>query len=104
MNAVRPHTLKVHDAGTLVTLSWQLGKKGKNVPLLIQQSQADQTAKSIPLTVANGTTSAPIAGLDPTAGYCFEVGAIAAFSTKSGQPAAVSWSVPACIRGAQPQH
>ena len=85
------------DQGTSVVLRWQLGA-GNRYPLFVQQAVSGRPPAA-PTPVPLGTTTTTVAGLDPRAGYCFEVGALVAL----GQPSALAWSRPVCIRGAVAQ-
>jgi serine/threonine-protein kinase PknK len=90
----RPTGLVATGGGTSVMLRWRL-PAGSSYPLFVQQVAASQaTAPLRPLDA--GTTATTVTGLDAGAGYCFEVGALVAL----GQPSAVAWSQPVCIRGA----
>jgi hypothetical protein len=91
--SARPTGLVATDGGTSVMLRWQL-PAGSRYPLFVQQVGTGPTAPLRPLDA--GATAPTVTGLDAGAGYCFEVGALVAL----GQPSAVAWSQPVCVRGA----
>jgi len=97
MDAARPASVAVTDRGTSVILRWRLGG-GNRYPLFVQMDAAGRPA-SPPTPMPAGTTSTTVGGLDARAGYCFQVGALVAL----GEPSAVAWSKPVCIRGAVAQ-
>jgi protein kinase-like protein len=97
MDAARPAAVAIEDRGTSVALRWQLGA-GNRYPLFVQEVAAGRPP-SPPTPLAAGTTTTTVGGLEARTGYCFQVGALVAL----GQPSAVAWSKPACIRGAVPQ-
>jgi hypothetical protein len=94
LEAARPTALVAVDMGASVSLRWRL-PPGSRYPLFVQQTAAGGPAAPL-RPLGAGTTSTTLTGLDPGAGYCFEVGALVAL----GQPSAVAWSQPVCIRGA----
>lgn len=94
LDAARPTGVVAADDGASVALHWQLGA-GNGYPLFVQVSAESGGAATL-RSVRKGSTTTTVSGLDPQAGYCFAVGAVVAF----GQPAAVAWSAPVCIRGA----
>jgi hypothetical protein len=94
LDAARPTGLAVVDRGTSAVLRWQLGP-GNRYPLFVQEAVSGRPPGA-PRPVPLGATTTTVDGLDPAAGYCFEVGALVAL----GQPSTVAWSEPVCIRGA----
>jgi hypothetical protein len=93
LDASRPSGVSATDQGATVVLRWGL-RAGARYPIVVQRSAAGLPPALTALP--DGSTSATLGGLDPAAGYCFEVGAVVAF----GQPTTVAWSAPVCIRGA----
>jgi hypothetical protein len=94
IQAARPTGLSAADNGPSVLLRWQLAP-GKQYPLVVQTSPSRGTPRL--RAVPNGQTATTVGGLDPQAGYCFQVGAVVAF----GEPSVVAWSAqPVCVRGA----
>jgi serine/threonine-protein kinase PknK len=96
LEAARPAGVTVVDRGTSAALRWQLGAANR-YPLFVQRLAPGQPPAP-PTPLPAGTTTTTVSGLDAHAGYCFQVGALVAL----GQPSAVAWSKPACIRGAVP--
>jgi tRNA A-37 threonylcarbamoyl transferase component Bud32 len=94
LNAARPRDLTVTDDGTSVVLHWRVGA-AHHFPIFLERAPRDPAGLR---PLADGTTTATVTGLDPSQGYCFMVGAVVAF----GNPSAVAWSAPACIRDAVP--
>jgi serine/threonine-protein kinase PknK len=92
--AARPAGLSATDGGATVVLRWTLAA-GSTYPIVVQRSSPGGGAPVL-TALPGGATSATVAGLDPAAGYCFQVGAVVAF----GQPTTVAWSAPVCVRGA----
>jgi serine/threonine-protein kinase PknK len=91
--AARPAGLSVTDDGAAVQLHWR-NPKGTAYPIFVEIKPRPAAGGLRP--AGTGAVSAIVTGLDPSAGYCFEVGAVVAF----GNPSTVAWSAPACIRGA----
>jgi serine/threonine-protein kinase PknK len=98
VSAARPLQLTADDARTSVVLHWRLGPAGDQYPLVIRLVGAGEAAGPL-ATVQKGTRTTTLTGLDPGTGYCFAIGALVA----TGSPSVISWSQPACIRGAVPQ-
>jgi hypothetical protein len=94
LDAARPVGLSATDGGATVVLRWSLAA-GVTYPIVVQRSSPGGRPPVL-TALPDGATSATVAGLDPAAGYCFEVGAVVAF----GRPTAVAWSAPVCVRGA----
>lgn len=98
LDAARPTNVQVvSDNQTSVLLHWSI-PAGNQYPLFVQRAAANQQPATASLN-SSSTTTTTVTGLDPKAGYCFQVGALVA----EGNPSAVAWSKPACIRGAFPQ-
>lgn len=96
--AARPTALVAKlDAGTSVTLHWKLapGTATDNLYLVV----APRDPGTAPLILNPGLTSYTVAGLNPTTGYCFQVGPILLLGT-DGQTGTAALSAPTCIRGA----
>jgi hypothetical protein len=74
-------------------LRWR-NPKGTGYPIFVEITPQPAAGGLRP--AGTGAVTAIVTGLDPSAGYCFKVGAVVAF----GNPSAVAWSAPACIRGA----
>jgi serine/threonine protein kinase len=91
--AARPAGLSVTDDGAAVQLRWR-NPKGTDYPMFVEIKPRPATGSL--RSAGTGAISAIVTGLDPSAGYCFEVGAVVTF----GNPSTVAWSAPACIRGA----
>jgi serine/threonine protein kinase len=97
MRAATPRSVRASARGPVVILAWKLAKNN-NYPILVQQ--ADETGSQAPQALPKRTMSTTIGGLDPVKGYCFTVGTIVALGQVDGQPAAIAWSKPVCVRGA----
>ena len=100
LRAAMPRDVHAVGKGQLVSLRWRLAR-GNDYPIMVQQ--ADETGSQTPQALPKRTTSTTISGLDPSKGYCFIVGAMVALGQSDGQSATISWSKPACIRGATAQ-
>jgi hypothetical protein len=94
LDAARPIGVSATDGGATVVLRWSLGA-GARYPIVVQRSSPG-ARRPVLTALPDGSTSATVGGLDPAVGYCFQVGAVVAF----GQPTAVAWSAPVCVRGA----
>jgi len=94
LDAARPTGLSATDGGATVVLRWSLAASDR-YPIVVQRSSPGGRPPVL-TALPDGATSATVGGLDPAAGYCFQVGAVVAF----GQPTAVAWSAPVCVRGA----
>ncbi len=97
IDGARPTGLVATDNRTSVVLHWQLGRD-EQYPLFVRTAAASGGPPTL-TPVPNGTTTTAVGGLDPHAGYCFQVGAVVSF----GRPSTVAWSAPLCIRGATAQ-
>jgi hypothetical protein len=95
MNAARPTRVTATDDGQVVILHWHLSPTGQKYQIIINV-QPNHPAY-IPVGIGKNTFA--VGGLSTSLGYCFQVGALLA----NGNPAPVSWSHPACIRGAVPR-
>ncbi|NBE99162.1 MULTISPECIES: serine/threonine-protein kinase [unclassified Nonomuraea] len=94
--ALAPRGLKMTaDQGALVRLRWTLPAGARRHPVVLQRSPVKDGEQRI-TALAQGATSARVAGLDPGTGYCFVVGVPLRISESS----TVVWSKPMCIRGA----
>ncbi|TDE33424.1 hypothetical protein E1295_38160 [Nonomuraea mesophila] len=94
--ALAPRGLKVTaDQGALVRLRWALPAGARRYPVVLQRSPVKDGEQRI-TALAQGATSARVAGLDPDTGYCFVVGV----PLRIAQSSTVAWSKPMCIRGA----
>lgn len=86
----KPAITKVEDKGTSVHIEWSDTATTQSTHV-VRHSPAPQNAALEPQPP--GSTSAEVAGLDPTTGYCFWVGAVVGAKD-------TRWSDPSCIRGA----
>jgi serine/threonine protein kinase len=96
VTALAPRALKVTaDQGALVELRWTLPTGARSYPVVLQRSPVKKGEQAI-TALTQGTTSARVAGLDPSTGYCFLVGV----PLRISESTTVAWSKPTCIRGA----
>ncbi|GAA3540386.1 hypothetical protein GCM10022419_020610 [Nonomuraea rosea] len=96
VTALAPRALKVTaDQGALVELHWTLPTGARSYPVVLQRSPVKKGEQAI-TALTQGTTSARVAGLDPSTGYCFLVGV----PLRISESTTVAWSKPTCIRGA----
>ena len=86
----KPTITKVEDKGSAVHLEWS-DTVTTQATHVVRHSPATNDGALVPQPP--GSTSAEVAGLDPTTGYCFWVGAVAGAKD-------TRWSDPSCIRGA----
>jgi hypothetical protein len=101
--AMAPRAVTViSDNGTAVTLSWQFASGADTFPVVLQATRPGHPPNPLYVPTA-GSTSYTVAHLDPSVGYCFQVGVILTVPS-GGQAPLVAWSPPACIRGAMAQH
>ncbi|WP_194904679.1 serine/threonine protein kinase [Catenulispora rubra] len=99
-----PAGVVVLDAGTTVNLRWTLPPGSELYPVLVQVAPASGHQSSsnpvpAPVPLPGATRAYAATGLDPAAGYCFQIGLLLRFGDASTPPTEV-WSTPACVRGA----